>query len=289
MDTKTKTKKIKRLDTRHLYDIIVANEIKTDLELCHLAKVQYDEGKFDLHEYILATKSAKNRNDMLQTCWKIHTAKEVTARNAKSRLDLLADAAKGEHAVADCGWKRAALEVLKLNGIKVEEFVSAIKTNLDLGRGKGRNVMIYGEGDRAKSFLLMPLLKIYDTFMCPAQNKFNWVGAWDREVLFLNDLNYTEDTMSWGNFLNLLEGAPVSIGVPKNQYEEDVLWRALTPIFATAARPIVKVVGNTIDHTQTDMMNLRWTMFHLTHRFDGSTRVHYEPCAKCFAELILDN
>ena len=77
MDTKTKTKKIKRLDTRHLYDIIVANEIKTDLELCHLAKVQYDEGKFDLHEYILATKSAKNRNDMLQTCWKIHTAEEV--------------------------------------------------------------------------------------------------------------------------------------------------------------------------------------------------------------------
>ena len=70
MDTKTKTKKSKRLD------IIVTNEIKTDLN-----KVQYDEGKFDLHEYILATKSAKYRNDMFQTCWKIHTVKEVTTRS----------------------------------------------------------------------------------------------------------------------------------------------------------------------------------------------------------------
>ena len=40
VDSKTmKTKKSKRLDRQHLYDIIVANEIKTDLELCHLAKV----------------------------------------------------------------------------------------------------------------------------------------------------------------------------------------------------------------------------------------------------------
>ena len=46
---------------------------------------------------------------------------DVTARNAITRLDLLADAAEGKHAVADCGWKRAALEVLELNGIKEEQ------------------------------------------------------------------------------------------------------------------------------------------------------------------------
>ena len=42
--------------------------------------------------------------------------------------------------------------------------------------------------------------------------------------------------MSWGNFLNLLEGAPVAIGVPKNHYSEDVMWRALTPICCASNR-----------------------------------------------------
>ena len=147
---------------------------------------------------------------------------------------------------------------------------------------------IHGDKNRAKSFLFMPLMKIYSTFMCPAQNKFNWVGAWEKEVIFLNDLNYNEDTMAWGNFLNLLEGAPVAIAVPKNHYAQDVLWEALTPVFATAARLIVKIVGKNIDHAQTDMMNVRWKMYHFKHEFDDATRVHYDPCGVCFASLILD-
>jgi hypothetical protein len=282
----TTSKRPRRLDQQVLYEIVVKNNVRSDLELCALAKIQYDEGKFDVHKYVVSTKE-NARLQMLSTCWKIHTAKEVTTRNAKSRLELLEDAAGSDHVVKNCQWLTAALQVLTLNGYKPNDFTEAVRKNIELGRGKGRNILIHGEGDRAKSFLLMPLLSIYSVFMCPAQNKFNWVGAWDKEVIFLNDLNYTEDTMDWGNFLNLLEGAPVSIGVPKNHFSEDVMWRALTPIFATAARPIVRVDGKKIDYTQTDMMNYRWTMFHFTHKFEGENKKHYEPCAKCFAMFIL--
>ncbi len=80
-------------------------------------------------------------------------------------------------------------------------------------------VLIHGESNHAKSFIFMPLLEIYDTFLCPSDNRFNFVGANLKQVVFLNDLNYSEETvMKWGPFLNLLEGAPVHISVPKNHY-----------------------------------------------------------------------
>ena len=225
---------------------------------------------------------------MLKTCWKVENSKERLDRSKKTRLQVLGEAKLGDHSVVDCGCLSAALEVLELNKIDPPKFTSDVRELLQFGRGKGRYLMIHGESNRAKSFILMPLVDIFETFMCPAQNKFNWVDAWSKEVIFLNDLNYTEETMSWGNFLNLLEGAPVSIGVPKNHFSEDVLWHELTPIFATAARPIVKITANSLDHVQTNMMNERWKLYHFTHEFDAKTRVRYEPCNKCFATLVLD-
>lgn len=125
--------------------------------------------------------------------------------------------------------------------------------------------------------------------MCPSNNKFNWVGAWEKEVIFLNDLNYSEiNTMEWGNFLNLLEGAPVSIGVPKNHFANDAVWTQLTPIFATAARPITRISGNVIDTAQTQMMAERWKLYNFTYEFKTDIRIRQEPCVRCFARLILD-
>lgn len=167
-------------------------------------------------------------------------------------------------------------------------FTSDVRNLLELGRGKGRCLLIHGESNRAKSFIFMPLMEIYDTFLCPSDNRFNFVGANLKQVVFLNDLNYSEETvMKWGPFLNLLEGAPVHISVPKNHYAEDTLWTELTPIFATAAAPIAKISGGCIDHRQTKMMTNRWKMYHFTHEFTEDTIVTFDPCAKCFAEFIL--
>ena len=93
--------------------------------------------------------------------------------------------------------------------------------------------------------------------MCSSDNNFNWIRANTKQVVFLNDLNYNEGVMKWMHFLNSLEGAPVNISVPKNHFSEDVVWTGMTPIFATAAAPITRIVGNAIDEVQTKMMRNR--------------------------------
>ena len=159
---------------------------------------------------------------------------------------------------------------------------------IKFGRGKGRCLLVHGESNRAKSFIFMPILKIYDTFLCPSDNKFNWVGANLKQVIFLNDLNYSKDTiMKWGPFLNLLEGAPVHISVPKNYFAEDALWTELTPIFATAAAPIVKISGGCIDQRQSKMTSNRWKTYHFTHEFT-ETIVTYYPCEFFLGEFVLE-
>ncbi len=284
---KSKKKARPRLDMGELFNIVIKNKVKNDLDLCALSKTQLQEGKTDLNRYIMGS-TEKQRAEMIRSCWKVETSHDVVARASKTRLQLLADAKAGEHAVENCGWLNAALQVLQFNHCDVRTFTKDVYELLELGRGKGRCIMIHGEKNRAKSFLFMPLMEIYNTFMCPAENKFNWVGAWAKEVIFLNDLNYTEELMAWGSFLNLLEGAPVAVAVPKNHYAEDVSWKELTPVFATAARPIVKIAGKNIDHVQTEMMDARWKMYNFKHEFDDATRVYYEPCGKCFATLVLD-
>ena len=148
--------------------------------------------------------------------------------------------------------------------------------------------MICGESNCAKSFVLMPLREIYNAFLCPSSNKFNWVGANQKDVVLLNDLNYNEeDVMKWMPFLNLLEGVPIHISVPKNHFAEDILWKELTPIFAICLAPIVKVDGNTINRQQTKMMDNRWKCYFFKHVFQQEDIVEYPECGKCFANLIL--
>ena len=95
--------------------------------------------------------------------------------------------------------------------------------------------------------------------------------------------------MTWMQFLNLLEGAPVNISVPKNHFSEDVVWTQMTPIFATAAAPITRIVGNAIDEVQTKMMRNIWKMYHFKHEFTEENIIRFPNCGKCFAELVLEN
>ena len=80
--TENKGKKRLRLQSNSLYQLVVANNIKSDLELCALSKVQYDEGKRDLNRYVMSTAESK-RIEMLKTTWKIETSKETLERAKK--------------------------------------------------------------------------------------------------------------------------------------------------------------------------------------------------------------
>jgi hypothetical protein len=62
-----------------------------------------------------------------------------------------------------------------------------------------------------------------------------------------------------------------------------------TPFFATSDVPLVLIEGGSTDHANTEMMNVRWRFFHFWKPIPQHLQKKMEPCAHCFAKLILDN
>ena len=84
-----------------------------------------------------------------------------------------------------CEWLVSALQVLQLNNIEAATFSGYLKELPENGRGKWRNLYIYGESNCAKTFLLKPLTKLFLCFENQANDKYGWVGASGKEVILL--------------------------------------------------------------------------------------------------------
>ncbi|CAH3186635.1 unnamed protein product [Porites lobata] len=91
------------------------------------------------------------------------------------------------------------------------------QTTGECGRGKYRNIFIYGDTNCGKSFILAPLKVIYKTFCNPATGSFAWLGAEDAEVIFLNDFRWHPKIIAWADFLQALEGDTVHLPTPKKR------------------------------------------------------------------------
>ena len=74
--------------------------------------------------------------------------------------------------------------------------------------------------------------------------------------------------------------------VAKYHYEENPYWRKDTPIFATSKSRIKKYEHGQIDEVETEMMENRWNVFVFRHQFTANI-VDIQPCARCFATLVL--
>ena len=185
-------------------------------------------------------------------------------------------------------WLAAALQTLRLNGIPVAEFREAVKNALIHGRGKGRNLFLVGPSNSAKTFLLYPLVDIYDCFMCPASTTYNFVSAVKKEVILFNDIRYGEKFLPWQDFLNLLDGSKLNVAMPKSHFETDIEWSAKQPIFATSDKRIIRIVNGCVDSGETNQMNKRWKYIEFSHIYkDGEINYDLIPCGRCFAQLIL--
>lgn len=297
---KSKPTKIPRLEVNVVSDIIIKNNIKNQKDLAFVAKQQVKEGKADLHKWMLSH-NPRYRQDLINTTWLLETAESTMERSKKSRLDLLMEAKSRECSVdqqkglkCEGTWLKAALEVLEYNNIDRLQFSNLIKNALIYGRGKGNNIMLVGPTNCAKSFLLAPLQEIYDCFSNPSNSAFNFVGALDKEVFFFNDLRYKangvgdKEFLPWSQFLNLLEGAPMNVPMPKNHFSEDVLWTKQPPIFATSDEKICRITNGRLDKGETAQMNERWIYIELNYSFSGKCNYKLIKCGRCFAELILE-
>ena len=93
-------------------------------------------------------------------------------------MDIIREAAAGQ-CVQGCEgmWLKCAEEVLYNNKVHPILYAAAVRKLLTLGRGKYRNLMIVGKTNCGKTFLLKPILILFDTFSNPAADKYAWVGA----------------------------------------------------------------------------------------------------------------
>ena len=114
-------------------------------------------------------------------------AEKRLERINKTRIQLLQ-----EHLTQPCRdncegiWLRSAAEMLEGNSIPVSIFAGAVYDALLRGRGKYRNIYIYGPANCGKTFLISPLKSIYECFVNPASGSFAWVGVDEAEVVLLN-------------------------------------------------------------------------------------------------------
>lgn len=283
-----KGKKPERLTNPRVSEVILKKRIKTRTELYALAEGQRKEGKVELFNFIV-NKNAKKVEELLTTTWEMHNAPKDLSRSKKSRIVILNDCLS-EDCVEGCydEWYHAAIETLCRNEIQVEQFAGAVKTLLEKGRGKFRNILITGPANCGKTFVLKPLVQIYNAFVNPASSTFAWVGAEQSEVMFLNDFRWSQQLIPWHDLLLLLEGECVHLPAPKTHFAADILLTKDTPIFSTSSKELQYVKNGMHCERETEMMAVRWKVFKFHNRIPQNQQREVLPCSRCFARLILE-
>lgn len=287
--TKSKGKKRKRLAVYDVVRIIQTKKIQTRLQLMALADKWQEEGKTDLAEFI-CNRGPRIVNEAIETAKELSGAQERLQRCNKSRIQLLEESA-AKPCVDGCQgeWITAATDVLESNGIDKERFCSAVYDALKRGRGKYRNVYIYGPANCGKTFLLSPLKLIFECFINPASGTFAWIGIENAEVVWLNDFRWKPSLIPWCELLQVLEGDTVHFPAPKNVMTKDIVLDKDTPFFATSDAPLTLIKGGTIDEINTEMMQVRWNMFKLHRQIPKNEQKDMKPCISCFGKLITSN
>lgn len=286
-NAKTSKKGRKRMSEFEFVQVVQNRKLSNRLEVMALAANLQKQGNNRLVEFI-ANRGVAKVDNAVALAKELEEAPKKLMRLEQTRIQIL-QTAQMSPCVNSCEgqWKECAEQLLKLNGIGISVFATAVHQLLLKGRGKYRNIYIHGPANCGKTFLLQPLREIYATFSNPAHGTFAWVGADESEIIFLNDFRWNSTTIAWQTFLLLLEGDIAHLPAPKNAHGKDIEIRNDTPIFATADMPIVLARGGIIDQVNTRMMQVRWRYFELWKVISESERKELNPCAHCFADLIL--
>lgn len=239
-------------------------------------------------EYI-TKKRTKAVDEALAIAKEFGEAEAKLTWSKKTRIQLLEEC-KDTKCCKGCqgSWIDATQGLLKRHEISIEAFCNAIYTALKDGRGKYRNIYLYGPANSRKTFILSLPKKIYRSFCNPTTGSFAWVGVEDAEIIFLNDFRWNPAIIAWADFLQALEGDTVHLPAPKTCCKQDIKLTNNTPFFATADTPLVPVKGTSIDHANTYMMDVHWHMFHFWHHIPQAEQQNLISCGYCFAKFILD-
>ena len=270
-------------------EIIGKRNIKTLTELQALAFHQKEEKKqISLSFSYTVTRTPRAVMDILNSAWEIEGAQENLNCEMKSRMDILREAREWE-CVDGCNgeWLSCAREILHNNGVPMGVFSEAVTDLLTKGRGKYRNIMIVGTANCGKTFVLNPLTEMYHTFCNPTSGSFAWIGVESGECIFLNDFRWPPQLIPWHDLLLLLKGHVVHVAAPKTHFAKDITFTADTPIFCTRKHPLLYIKNGVVDECQTEMMTVRWQIFHFNYQIPRERQREIPLCSRCLSELII--
>ena len=128
--------------------------------------------------------------------------------------------------------------------------------------------------------------EIYDTFLNWSSNKDAFVGAANKELIFLKDLRWSQETIPWQEFLNLLERQSIYLAAPKIHYARAILITDDVLIFATSIAPIMFAGKIANVEGENVMMEARWRKFQLSVQIPLCEQKTIKSCARWFCELL---
>ena len=85
----------------------------------------------------------------------------------------------------------------------------------------------------------------------------------------------------------MLEGQLVHLPAPKTHYARDIIFEKDTPIFCTGKQPFIYIKNGVIDHRETEMMSVRWKIFHFNVQIEQNVQKEIPKCPKCLASVVL--
>ena len=155
---------------------IAENDIKNELQLLNIATKRRNLGERCLYDYLMALRK-QAREELIVDAWRFENASQTIKDNNVDRIGKIQQHSTGQ-CICEGMRLSSAKEVLTQNNIKYENFASAIKNSLILGRRKETNILLYGPADCGKTFLLKPVCKILpNVFLNPGSSTFGWMGV----------------------------------------------------------------------------------------------------------------
>ena len=299
---KVKKEKPKRFSKLNAVDIIMSQQLSNDDQLMLYAKHRRENvGDERLLEYLVKV-GEKGRAELLRDARKLETCAESVALANTQRLDII-------HAVLETGvctcdtkgfWLVLAYDICEKNGIEREVMGRAFYNAIVKGRKKHNNIIILGESNCAKTFLVAPLRRLFKRcFSSPAASGFAWDKVETAQVILLNDYRWAPldkaGNITWSAFLLLLEGDDVKLPAPMNHKSEhyEISHKNDVAVFCTSGS-MITYWKKDVDEAQTKrhttenkMMLERWHKpFCLTYEFSEDQKAECDPCEWCFCKFI---
>ena len=138
----------RRISKSNVMDIIKGRGIRSETEFLAFANERADDGLDNLKTFI-ADPPERVYRQLISKTWKLAEAPDLLALQSQSRMERISlfsliNCAEGCHQRL---WLKMAKEILYNNKINAYVFAEAIRTQLELGRGKNPNILLVGSAN----------------------------------------------------------------------------------------------------------------------------------------------